>query len=73
MINKKNMKRIGDYERRYVMEVLDTEFRTSKGCGMMQRFEEAFAKKLGAKYAISHVNGTCTMHSALEAIKINNE
>jgi perosamine synthetase len=59
--------RIGDAERRYVQEVLDTEFRSSMGAGMMRRLEEKFAQRFGTRYAISFVNGTATMHAALEA------
>jgi perosamine synthetase len=68
---KQNIKRIGEKEFQYIKEVLDTDFSASKSCGMAQRFEEAFAKKFGSKFAISHVNGTCTMHSALEAINVD--
>ena len=34
---------------------------------MTKRLEEKFAELFGVKYAISHVNGTATMHSALVA------
>ena len=61
------MHRISEKERQYVMEVLDTDFRSSKGSMMMTRLEQAFAKKFGIKYAISHVNGTSTLHSAVAA------
>jgi len=61
------IRRVGDTERRYVMEVLDTEFRSSKGSLMMKRLEDAFAERFGVKYAISHVNGTATLHSAIAA------
>lgn len=64
---KSNIERVGDLERQYVMEVLDTQFRSSQGSLMMKRLEETFAKKFGVKYAISHVNGTATMHAALAA------
>lgn len=60
-------RRIFGNEHRYINEVLDSEFRSSTGSGMMRRFEQAFAKRLGAKYAIAFVNGTATMHAALEA------
>lgn len=59
------MERITDLERRYVTEVLDTQFRTSAGSLMTQRLEEAFARKFGVKYAISHINGTATLHTAM--------
>ena len=61
------MKRIGDLEKEYVMEVLDTQFRTSAGSIMTKRLENAFAEKFGVKYAIAHANGTATLHSALAA------
>jgi perosamine synthetase len=59
--------RIYGNELNYLKEVLDSEFRSSKGSTMMRRFEEAFAKRFGSTYAISFVNGTATMHAALEA------
>ena len=54
-------------ELKYLKEVLATEFRSSQGATMMRRLEEAFAHRFRAKYAISFVNGTATMHAALEA------
>lgn len=71
MIKKyKNIKRIGKKERIYVEEVLNTDFRSSKGCNMLRRFEEAFSKKFGVKYSIGHTNGTATLHSALFALGV---
>jgi perosamine synthetase len=64
------MKRIGDLEKKYVLDVLDTQFKTSKGAIYMTKFEEAFSDKFQSKFAISHVNGTATMHSTLEAAGI---
>jgi perosamine synthetase len=64
------MKRVSDLERKYVLEVLDTDFRTSKGAEFMTRFESKCSEVFQSKYAISHVNGTATMHSALEAMNI---
>jgi perosamine synthetase len=63
MINK----RIFGNEMKYLTEVLNSEFRASKGASMMQRFERAFAKKFGRKHGVAFVNGTATMHAALEA------
>ena len=60
-------RRVYGNELNYLKEVLDSEFRSSKGSTMMRRLEETFAKRFGAKYAISFVNGTATMHAALEA------
>lgn len=67
MKNTSLLQRITEKERQYVLEVLDTDFRSSKGSLMMTRLEQAFAKKYGVKYAISHVNGTSTLHSAVAA------
>lgn len=61
------MNRISDLERRYVAEVLDSHFRTSKGGEFMKRLEEAFANKFNCSNAISFTNGTATMHACLEA------
>jgi perosamine synthetase len=62
--------RIFGNELKYVKEVLATQFRSSQGSIMMRRLEEAFASRFGSKYAISFVNGTATMHAALEAYGI---
>jgi perosamine synthetase len=66
--NHKN--RIFGNELKYVEEVLATEFRSSSGSVMMGRLEEAFGKRFGMKYSIAFINGTATMHSALEAMGI---
>src|SRR3990172_7253560 len=57
--------RVSEKERAYVAEVLDSQFRTSAAGLMTTRLEESFAALFGVKYAISHINGTATMHSAL--------
>src|SRR3990167_11523057 len=61
------VRRIGDAERKYVEEVLASDFSNSRNTNILRRFEDAFAKKIGTKYAIAHVNGTTTLHSALFA------
>src|SRR3989344_339700 len=66
-MKKGKIKRIGKRERKYVEEVLKTDFANSKSCGILERFEKAFAKKFHAECAIAHANGTCTLHSALYA------
>jgi perosamine synthetase len=63
-------RRVFGNELKYVEEVLATEFRSSSGSVMMRRFEQAFAKRFDSTYAISFVNGTATMHAALEAMGI---
>ena len=64
------IRRIGAQELTYVQEVLKTEFRSSSGSTFMRRLEETFAKRFGSTYAISFVNGTATMHAALEAMGV---
>lgn len=63
-------RRIGNKELIYLQEVLSTEFRSSSGSTFMRRLEETFAKRFDSTYAISFVNGTATMHAALEAMGI---
>jgi len=64
------MQRISELERKYVMEVLDSQFRTSAGSMMTKRLEEKFAEVFQCKYAISFINGTATLHAALVAAGI---
>ena len=59
--------RIFGNELKYLEEVLESGFRASSGASMMQRFEKAFASKFGASHGVAFVNGTATMHAALEA------
>ena len=59
--------RIFGNELKYLQEVLQSEFRSSKGSAMMRRFERSFADRFGVNYGVSFVNGTATMHAALEA------
>lgn len=61
------IKRISEKERTYVSEVLDSQFSKFAEGRMTERLEKKFAELFGVKYAISHVNGTVTMHSALAA------
>ena len=64
------MKRITDLERRYALEALDNEFATSKNSIFNNRLEKAFCELFGVKFSIGHVNGTCTMHTALAALGV---
>ena len=61
------MERISSLEKKYVMEVLDNEFETSKNSVFNNRLEATFAQQFHAKYAIGHCNGTATLHVALMA------
>ena len=62
--------RVGDLERKYVLDVLDSQFKTSKGAVYMTKFEAEFRRKFESDFAISHVNGTATIHSILEAAEV---
>lgn len=61
------MKRFSDLEKKYVLDVIDNEFATSKNSIYNNKLEAAFAKQFNAKYAIGHCNGTATLHVALMA------
>jgi perosamine synthetase len=65
------MKRISDLEKKYALEALDNEFSTSKNSIFTKKFEEKFAVKFNSKFAISHCNGTATMHTALAALGVS--
>lgn len=69
-MHKKIENRLFGNERKYVNEVLDSEFCGSKSVGMTARLEDLFAQKFSSRYAISFINGTATMHAALEAFGI---
>ncbi|HBN07148.1 MAG TPA: histidine kinase [Cyanobacteria bacterium UBA8530] len=54
-------------EAEYVWHALDTEDPENKSISWVQRFEEAFAAKVGASYAIAVNSGTSGLHAALYA------
>ena len=64
------MKRFTDLERKYVLDVIDNEFNTSKNSIYNNRLERLFAEKFSVNFAIGHSNGTTTMHTALAALGI---
>tara|TARA_B110000008_G_scaffold275762_1_gene313836 strand:+ start:2747 stop:3922 length:1176 start_codon:yes stop_codon:yes gene_type:complete len=65
------MNRIGDLEKKYVLDVLASGFRSSLGSVYMTKFEKEFSKKFQSQFSVSHVNGTATLHSVLEAIGVS--
>lgn len=67
---KKKISRISSLEKKYINEVLNNSFRSSKNSLMTKKFENEFAKIYNSKYAISFTNGTATMHACLEALNI---
>ncbi|HID76287.1 MAG TPA: DegT/DnrJ/EryC1/StrS family aminotransferase [Planctomycetaceae bacterium] len=63
--------RVGEQDRRYVGEVLSAGFRnTEDPADIFARFESAFARRFGVRYAILHNSGTGTMQSCLLAAGI---
>ena len=64
------MKRITEIERKYVLEALDNEFNTSLNSVFNSRLEKRFSEIYNVKYAIGHVNGTATMHTALASLGV---
>lgn len=61
------MKRIGEVEQKYIQEVLDGQFSASNTYQMVTKLEKTFAEKFQVKHAVAMVNGTATLHMALEA------
>ena len=66
----KNTWRFGELEFKYIQEVLDSGLASSTSGGMNNRFEKAFADKVGAKYAVTFNSGTGTLHAALDAVGV---
>lgn len=62
--------RIGAKEYQYVAELLDSGFPGSADVHFTARLEDAFAGKFGCRFAVSHANGTATLHSALAAVGV---
>jgi perosamine synthetase len=54
-------------EAEYLLRALDTEDADSKSFPWVQRFEEAFAAKVGASYGVAVNSGTSGLHAALFA------
>ena len=64
------MNRITDIEKKYLLEAVSNEFSASKNSIFTNRMESKFCEKFESNYAISHVNGTATMHTALHALGV---
>lgn len=65
-----NQWRFKGNELKYVKEVLDSGFGSSKYGTMNARLEKAFADRFGVKYAITSTSGTSTLHQSLIAFGI---
>jgi perosamine synthetase len=61
------LNRVGEADRRYVAEVLQEGFGNWESARMLERFEAAFAERLGVRFAISHNSGSGTLLSSLLA------
>src|SRR5215212_6211285 len=61
--------RIGDAERAYVLEALDSTWISSKG-KFLDRFEREFAAFTGNSHGIGTANGTVSLHLAFAALGI---
>jgi perosamine synthetase len=64
------MKRFTDLEKKYVLDVIENEFNTSKNSIYNNKLEKLFAETFSANFAIGHANGTVTMHTALAALGV---
>ena len=66
----KNTWRFKGNEFKYLKEVLRSGEMSGTTGNMNKRFEEAFAKKVGTKYAVTFNSGTGTLHAALDAVGV---
>lgn len=57
-------------ELKYLSEVLDSDLKVKTLRGWISRFENAFAKRFGVRYAIASNSGTATLHQALAAFGV---
>ena len=62
--------RIGDREYEYVRQVLESGFPGAANVSFLAKLEATFAEKFDCRYAISHTNGTATLHAALVAVGV---
>ncbi len=65
-----NAWRFSGNEVKYVTEVLNSGFGSSTSGNMNQRFEAAFSKRFGTKFAVTSNSGTSTLHQALMAFGV---
>lgn len=66
----KKIQRMGELEKKYVNEVIDGQFASKNVYKKVVELEKAFAKKYGIAHAVAMVNGTATLHTCLEAVKV---
>jgi perosamine synthetase len=66
------MKRFTNLEKKYIIEVINNEFSTSKNSIYGNKLEKEFSKVLDVRFSIGHSNGTATMHTALASLGVGN-
>jgi perosamine synthetase len=66
----KKINRMTELEKRYLNEVINGQFSSKNTYTMVVKLEKAFANKFGVRHAVAMVNGTATLHGALEAAEI---
>ena len=64
------MQRISELEKKYAIQALENEFNTSSNSIFNSKLEGEFAKLFNVGFAIGHVNGTATLHTALVALGV---
>ena len=64
------VERLSELEKKYVLDVIDKGFSTTSNSIYNNLLEKKFAQMVGCDYAIGHVNGTATMHTALYALGV---
>lgn len=64
------MDRISKLEYKYVSNVLENSFETSTNSIYNNKLEEKFSLVYNSNFAIGHVNGTATLHTALVALGV---
>lgn len=62
---------IGEKEREYVLDCIDTNWISSQG-KYVEKFEEGFSSYCGCEYGVSTTNGTTALHLALASLGIKN-
>ena len=60
---------LGNLERKYLLEAFDSGFISGAG-PFVERFEHAFAKRIGTRFGVACSNGTASLHLALKALGV---
>ncbi len=63
---------IGELERRYVLEAIDSGYVSSVGA-FVERFEEAFAAYVGSRHAVACSSGTAAIHVGLVVLGVTRD